>query len=240
MDNGVGDVFAVEHARAPHEPLCQVPVPESFDLERQKSHFLVWIEEPQIAIELHAIDHTERRAEADVLRAKIAMPLDDTCPAKGERGSQACRALELRVGHRLHESLLQAGAKSSQRAPICRYLPAEPVHIGRAVHRMTPGAPVESRKAPQQGFEPGRGNSPACKNPVEHLLGRQAAHLDEPVLDACARAELQCTRPIGRQRHDRQIDGRSETPVEPQFLAAARAPCRARAVVHDRLAQRLL
>ena len=240
MNSRAGDVVPAHESTAPQKLRCQVPVSHALELERQKSQLFEGIEPAEVRIKLQAVDHAERRPEADVLGFEIAMSIDHMRPTLCKCGSRASQALELRTGHLIDEPLLEASAEALQLASIGGNLPAQPPYIGLTVDRVAARAPEEFREAADHAVELHVGHRPGRQRPVEHPCGWQAAHLDQPVFDTHARPECEGSAAIGRQRYDRQTDGRRKTPVEAQFLAAALSARGERPVIHGGLALRFL
>ena len=57
--------------------------PDTF--QAQKCDLVEWIDRPQARIELEAIDDSDRLAEPNVLRAQVAVTVDDAAGARGKR-----------------------------------------------------------------------------------------------------------------------------------------------------------
>lgn len=85
MRHGLASPLAADRLKALCQLRCTGPMSESFDLERQKCQLFEWIEQAQPPIELEAIDNAGRWTEKYVLRAQIAVALDDVRGALRKR-----------------------------------------------------------------------------------------------------------------------------------------------------------
>ncbi len=82
--------------------------------------------------------------------------------------------------------------------------------------------------------------TPVRSRRVEHVLARQALHLDQPVERAPGSAKAQSARRIPAQRHGSQIGVGGEPAVQPQFLLAGEAALGDGAEVEEIVTDRLL
>ena len=176
-----------------------------------------------------------------MLGAKIAVAFNHIGAARGQLGAGARYESALCFIGAVNERLSDAGAEPLQDYAICGYVRAQPAQVGIGRCGMRLGVAkkaVLSRSMSRWQSRPLR--LPRLQRLIEHRVAGQTTHLDQIFLDAGADTELQRSRPIRRQHLDRLVHSARQTPVEPQFLAAAAQPRCQRAVVHAGMAQRLL
>jgi len=217
-----------------HQPHAQCPDrlpdggrPEPRAFEREKGQLFERIEHPELAIELEAIDHAQRRPEADVLRSQVPMAIADESflgalreqrfPCGDEFLLQACNRT-----HACEQPLRTASGQ--QIVTIGSDARPEPPAILGTIGDARIRRFIEAAELGSQRRQLIRANRPSANEGVEHPCQRQAAHLDEPVDRLSGGTEPHL--PIARtdQRDHFEIDAGCQGGVETELCPAHRAP----------------
>jgi len=183
MDDRFVDAVAAHFAIPPNERRGEAAMSQPLGFQRQKGQLLDGIRETQVTIEFDTVDHAERPADADVLRAQIAVPLDDMRSAGGHFRARKRDEPALRIGQLVGQRLTQLAAIRAQRAPVGGDLPSQATEIDLASNRRAACVAKESDQQGDQPIDLGVADRLPLEDVVEKTTRRQASHLDEPVND---------------------------------------------------------
>ena len=162
-------------------------------LHRQKRELVQRVETAQIASEFEAIDDLRRRSQTDMLGTEIAMPLYDPASPRGVAitGREAADK-GFDVAHDAAGGILQRGTAAGIKGTAARAaFSAEAVEIGNRLDRHAPGRREELGEAVGKRMNIGVVPVPSGEAAVQHPLGGEPDHLDQPVDDEALAANRQ-------------------------------------------------
>jgi hypothetical protein len=205
----------------------------------EKREFVDRIVVPEFGTKLETIDDPRRRSETNVLRAEIAMPFDDPAhlDALHQQVGTANEGFDPSREVLAHQP--QNGTARFTQNPTARsaFL-TKAVEIGFRPDIRMPGRGKEFRKTGGERLNIGRAPSAAREAAVEHAVGGQADHLDQPIDDGPFSGEREAV-PAKGQWHDAEIDFRRETSVETHLLFGVPVPQRRGRKIQPVTGQRL-
>ena len=114
----------------------------------------------------------------------------------------------------------------------------DPVEIRRGPDRGRPCGGEESGEAGAERFDFAPVPVASAEARIEHPIGRQAPHLDEPIDNGTSAADGEFAR-IERQRHDSDINALCQTPVEAHLELGVAMPGSQGRQIDDAVALRL-
>src|SRR5690606_35227249 len=196
-------------SKGPHQGVHEGLVSQPFDLQGEKRELLDRVQEPEIAIELHTVDHTDRWPHEHVFGLEIPVPVHDARPTRGEQSACPYDELTLLADHALNEARAYAPAGTLELAPVPRNLPLHSRDIGIRLPWLGLRLSEETSQAPAQPPELGIRKGTLLQDVIQHAVPGQATHLHEPVRDVSLAAERKPT-VAAHEWHDTQIHTRCE------------------------------
>jgi hypothetical protein len=115
---------------------------------------------------------------------------------------------------------------------------AAPYYLNRLFHRF--GGAVEAGEMPGDRDDMLVGHGSSGDGGVEHALGRQPLHFDQPLDRGALPLHSEVSGRIAGERYDVEIDAGRQAPVQPQFLAAGELAGGKRGEVEKFVTHRLL
>jgi len=198
---------------------------EPIAFKAQERDLVEWIDGPQARIELEAIDDPHRITQPNMLRAQVAVPIDDATLANalGQRPRLLGKEFGLRTGNAADEPRRQPEARVEQHAPIVRqaFAPVAQMDRGRQKNRLCPAIELY-----QRGDEPIE--LPRCEailqdGMFERLSLVETSHDHEPVDDFCIATDRESVRRCGEGYHV-EIDVRCQPTIESELSPAGGFP----------------
>lgn len=183
--------------------------------------FFAAIQQSQIQGKFQAVDDARRLLKADVLGPQITMGFHD-----GSAGGALCqiarnplKTIPLQAHQTPDRSGRQTKLGIEQGGVVGLHLSPNAGNVGVRRERYGRLLPIEVVEAAGDGADRSLGHAPRSHDPVEHQFLRQASHPDQPVERGALPFNVQRSAVVRSQFHYAQIDVRSQSPVQPHFLA---------------------